>query len=758
MSPAAPGEILRQTLTLCPLPPVPAPPEDVLDGRSVLVINGSDPVRRSVCRAVCRYGGTPVTDPDATRIDAIIDLTLHGDPEETCPGAWREPMRRTVAALQHVYPDWVTETDARRLHYVAVTAMGGPMGLRPEQDSRPLSGIWAGIAKTLPRELAACQSRVIDLGPVADPGEAIVREMFAGDLLEVGLRYEERLTILPRQSAVDGAPIEMTPADVLLLTGGGRGIGFEIAAEMARGTGCRVIVSGRTRLPGEDTPWLTADADEFADLALRAYREREPGEPLPVVRRRIEGMRQVREIYGNLRRAREAGLRIDYHAADVTRAEDLAALLAAAGPGLSMVVHNAGVDAPTRLPRKTAEEFLRVIEVKVDGFLRLTEALEGRPLKMLCAVGSLTGRYGGMIGQIDYAAANEGLARLAMWTGHSAGHPVKSLSWPTWHDLGLITNLGAASRYMTPISVPTGVAAWRAELAHAGSGEIGFVADIGEITPRQLCGITLPSDWEGRTELLTRRFLLGQVVRYGPGTLLETEHRIDGEWAAFLDDVRVAGVRGVPISLLLEYMLAGASWLAPPLGPLLPVAGMRDVWVNAGALAAGGGSSVFHRLVRPDPHSPDWQVRVELSRDGRPFARGTAVFQPEPPPSVIGRGGPPERRARDYLWRPFLTDVDSWTLDDQAGCWSAEVTRTRASDLFTMTSPPRITLPIAHLEAAIATASGRSEVWRLASLDLHEPRGTPARLLLGADGAGQVVDAERRPLVSIGRCRWDDQP
>jgi hypothetical protein len=142
------------------------------------------------------------------------------------------------------------------------------------------------------------------------------------------------------------------------------------------------------------------------------------------------------------------------------------------------------------------------------------------------------------------------------------------------------------------------------------------------------------------------------------------------------------------------------------------------------------------------------------------------VFQPAPVASGAatggsGTGGPgggalPDRRTRRYVWRPFPIEVGPWNPEESAGCWSAEVERSRPSDLFTLTSPPRVGLPIAHLETAIAVAPGDSGTWRLGSLDLHEPRGVPVRVLIGACGAVRIVDSDGRPLVSIGGSMWSE--
>ncbi|MEU4805105.1 SDR family oxidoreductase [Actinosynnema sp. NPDC023587] len=742
------GGLLRQTLSLHPLGRLAPPPPGVLATRSVLVLNGTAALRATVAEAVRGLGGVVREDADGP-VDVIVDLALCGTGGED----WRPAMRRTVAALRAVYGDWADESAAGRLRYLAVTSLGGTMGLADQPDALPLSGAWAGLAKTLPREFPVCGVRVVDLGPVDDPGAALVAELLADGPLEVGVRGDRRWTILPRAAAVDGAEIVIEPTDLVLITGGGRGIGFEFALDVASRTGCEVVVSGRGPLPGPDEDWSTADDGRFEELTKAAYRDRV--DPLPAVRARIRRMREARSVVANLARARAAGARVRYEVCDVTDAASVSALVASAGPRLAFVVHNAGVDAPTRLANKTPDQVLAVIAVKVDGFSHLLAALGDRPLKALCAVGSLTGRYGGMVGQVDYAAANDGLARLAMWAGHRLAYPVKSLSWPTWDGLGLITNLEAAARYMRPIPVAAGLAAWRSELAHAGRGEVGFLSEIGAVTPGQLAGLVVPSDWANRAPLLTRRFLLGEVTAYQPGRLFDTAHRVEAGWAAFLDDVRTGGAPGVPVSLALEYLLAGAEWLAPPTGPDA-IATAEDLWAWTPGLAVPHGSCVLLRRARVVGTANPWRVRVELLRAGEPVAGAVFAFGPRPEPRWSpAPAARPRRSGADYRWRPYAVDVGPWR--EGAGGWTTSVRPSRPADLVVRTDPPEFRLPVGHLEAALAVsrADAGAVRWRADRLDLHGVgSGVPAREVTAADDAFLVTGAGNFPLIGLSKSRW----
>ena len=122
-----------------------------------------------------------------------------------------------------------------------------------------------------------------------------------------------------------------------------------------------------------------------------------------------------RESALNLAEAHRRGLAITYEKCDVRAPDEVRQVVARIGRRLRLVVHNAGIAAPTRLRNKSIDVVLNVVGTKVEGFVNLVEALRGQNVELFCNVGSASGRIGGMVGQIDYAASNEALTRLGFW-------------------------------------------------------------------------------------------------------------------------------------------------------------------------------------------------------------------------------------------------------------------------------------------------------------------------------------------------------
>jgi NAD(P)-dependent dehydrogenase (short-subunit alcohol dehydrogenase family) len=97
---------------------------------------------------------------------------------------------------------------------------------------------------------------------------------------------------------------------------------------------------------------------------------------------------------------------------------------------LDGIVPGAGVLADRLLADKTADEFTRVWETKVNGARALAEAARGE-LRFLVLFGSISGVFGNR-GQADYSAANDALDTLArIWTPRACGR-VLTIDWGPW--------------------------------------------------------------------------------------------------------------------------------------------------------------------------------------------------------------------------------------------------------------------------------------------------------------------------------------
>ncbi|WP_026163760.1 KR domain-containing protein [Kribbella catacumbae] len=752
-------------------------------GRTLVL--GGDPVLRSRVRdrlAAEGVDATAVDLPDdgsgdelveAARallaeigpVDGIVDLGVAAGFALSAKGTWQTALRQTVAVLKAVYDDWAAETDANRLFYLAVTTMGGRMGYDGEGVDQPLGGIWAGLAKSLPQELPNCRVKVLDLAAEADPAQYILRELRTWDLFEIGWRAEDRSTLAAGKHVAGPARLDLSPADTVLLSGGGRGLGFALARELAGRFGCRILVSGRHPLP-YDEEWAGLSDDEFERRERDRLINRQAGSTVREIRADTERRRARREALHNLEEAGQRGLPIEYHPGDITDPAFTQALLDSAGPSLRVVIHNAGVAAPTRLRNKTVDSFLATIQTKVDGFVALLAALGDRRVDYFCNVGSVSGRLGGMIGQIDYAAANEALTRMGFWAG-GQGQPVTTICWPTWQRLGLIANFDAALRYADAMPVAAGLRIWTDQIEAAEPGEVMVLGGIGRaVSPGQLKGFANFRDHPDTDRLQSLGHYLGEVEVFEPFRSIRSRTQLAGGTHPCLTEFTVAGDRALPVSVVLEYALSVGDWVTPEGFPELWLSRFRDVVLSVPALVGNGGGFELVKAGSGRKTDDTWEVTVSLvDGAGRPVLRGVAEYESKPPlgPDPVARqavarqGGwevqPPLAEETGIAWSGVLYRPPRWRCGPD-GQLAARVDEVPSSDEWTLPVPPSTVLPHAAIEAILRarTAQSRSiEEIRIAELGIGaQPIGSAVSVVGSPDRTSwQVIDDAGQCMLTL---------
>jgi NAD(P)-dependent dehydrogenase (short-subunit alcohol dehydrogenase family) len=709
------------------LEPLPVAPSTRLAAKKIVVIGGSAETYRQLAGTLTRHRAEVFHfAPEATdlgqaaasfksqtgSIDGIIDLNVAETGDRVSDMPWQSALGRTVALLKVYYEEWATTTEATRLFYMPVTRLGGTMGFGEGQIIQPFGGIWAGLAKTLPREIPNCNVRILDFSPedYRELDQIIGRELYRWGLFEIGYKAGKRFGLACHLAQAVVPEISLGSADTVLISGGGRGIGLALAKSLARNFNCRVIVTGRHPLPSPDEPWLKLSEPEFKQYTQNLFKSLPPGKKIGAVRREVEQIKSHKELYDNLQQVAAEGLRVEYRTCDFKYPEQVEHLLAEIGPALSGVIHNAGVDTPVRLPSKPTEVFVQTVETKLTGFMNLFTALKERNLKFFCNVGSLTGRWGGMVGQLDYASGNEGLSRLGLWAAQQVDYPLKTLCWPTWNRLGMIANFEATLKYMPAMDVEEGVYHWQAELLSGGSGEICFNGPVGRaLSPVYLRGFPVISEVPQAEKLYPQLFYTGEVSDFGIFHFIRAVSRLEPRRTPGLYDFRIDNQPALPVSLLLEYALALGEWVAPEGWPTLYLTSISGLEVTLNSLAISGENLEFEQTARGRWESGHWLVDMQLARIGvggkTKLAQMTLVYSREQPPQPAPQ---PLTQAANvqpldlavtpgYKWGGMVMKLASWQ-QSRSGSYYGKVAACEASDIWTALYLPHLRLPCAGFE------------------------------------------------------------
>lgn len=475
-----------------------------------------------------------------------------------------------------------------------------------------------GFARTLHLERPEVAVWVIDL-PYGHPEAAgwIAAEVAAGTAGYTEAHYDtdgrRRVPVLrplplPLPPTGPASP-PLGPEDVVLVSGGGKGITAECALTLALGCGARLGLLGRSR--PEDDPELAANLHRFA----------------------------------------AAGARLAYVAADVTDQAEVAAAVARIeaelGP-VTALLHGAGSNRPRLLGALTEEDFRRTLAPKVRGFANLLAAVDPARLRLAVSFGSIIARIG-LQGEADYATANEWLARATAELGRDLPHcRCLTLEWSVWSGVGMGERLGTLESLLhqgiTPIPPDVGLALLGPLLALADGGSapasVVVAGRFGEP----------PTLTVERPELPLLRFLEKPRVYY-PGIELVADAEISADTDPYLADHVFRGEPLFAAVLGLEAMAQVAMALVGTIE--LPV--FEDVQLTRPVAVPAGRSTTLRiaALVR-EPGT----VEV-VCRDG---ATGFAADHFR----AICRFGPRPAEAGARLLRPLAGSGERVALDPAA--------------------------------------------------------------------------------------------
>jgi NAD(P)-dependent dehydrogenase (short-subunit alcohol dehydrogenase family) len=449
-APRSPGPALeRSTLRAVPLDPqVPRPALSLPVGAEIWLTNDDAQLSEALehqlretglrthrvpCAALCRLerpallGGLVVLAPRAEVPDAFLADALRG--------------------LRHAAPALRAAGRSGAATLVTVSRLDGAFGLAGLDPWRePVDGGLAGMAKTAAREWPEVHCKALDLSSdlksLQETASALAEEMALTGPAEVGVTPAGHFAlecVAQPLSPAEHAD-QFTPGDVIVLSGGARGVTAEAAVALAGAFRPTLILLGRSPEPGPEPDWLaplTGEAEIKRELGVRAN----GNASLKVIGEQYRQVAAQREIRRTLDLIEAAGARAVYRSADIRDADAVAGVLAAVrrdfGP-VRGLVHGAGVLADARIEDKTDEQFDRVYGTKVVGLRNLLRAVDTEKLKALVLFSSSTARFG-RAGQVDYAVANEVLNKIAQHQARRLPRcRVVSVNWGPW-DGGMVT-------------------------------------------------------------------------------------------------------------------------------------------------------------------------------------------------------------------------------------------------------------------------------------------------------------------------------
>jgi NAD(P)-dependent dehydrogenase (short-subunit alcohol dehydrogenase family) len=330
--------------------------------------------------------------------------------------------------------------------FATVSRLDGSFGcLEGSTLLDPLSGGLAGLVKTAAREWPEVSCRAIDLGEFPDPAAAataLADELLSTGEIETGLSAQGRTTLklVDLPAAPTPAWYPVSSGDVVVITGGGRGVTASAATALTHACNPTLLLLGRSPQPAAEPEWLASLEEE--PRIKRAILEHAGGKLHPKeIEERYQQVIAGRELKGTLEKITAAGGKVLYRAVDIRNSDAVAALLQEIRSGygpIRGIVHGAGVLADRLITDKSREQFAAVYGTKVAGLRSLFAATAEDDIRFIALFSSTTGRFG-RSGQVDYAVANEVLNKLAQDEARRRpGCRTVSINWGPW-DGGMVT-------------------------------------------------------------------------------------------------------------------------------------------------------------------------------------------------------------------------------------------------------------------------------------------------------------------------------
>lgn len=311
-----------------------------------------------------------------------------------------------------------------------------------------------GVAQSVTQEFAGLSARTVDIDMANEGGASaaaaieraapiVLAELAgsaAGPSSEPLVAWRGRHRWVARYEPVrvdahvataDTPPRPLRRDGHYLITGGLGSIGLEVAGNLARAPGARLVLVSRSAFPdsSEWDGWLAAhEADDLTSMRIA----------------RLQAL-----IAG--------GAQVWVAQADVTDGAALGNVLADAetrfGP-LHGVVHAAGAEKTMTLLSQTSPELcLAQLAPKREGLIALEQLFKGRTLDF-CIVQSSLSSCLGALGMVGYVAAHHYVDAFVARHNATSSQPWTSANWDNWltwkepefaHEHG-----GAAAYYMTP--------------------------------------------------------------------------------------------------------------------------------------------------------------------------------------------------------------------------------------------------------------------------------------------------------------------
>jgi malonyl CoA-acyl carrier protein transacylase len=390
----------------------------------------------------------------------------------------------------------------------------------PKAKVYPVYGAVSGMMKSINKELKNTLVKIVDFN-YADPSkkfdeiaDKFIAELNSGDTkVETGYsKKDERYRITIENIRPEVKDSFVKDGDVVIVSGGARGITFEILKEVMNNFKIKPVIIGLSDISNINPDFLRKEADDKYLMNVLAA-EMKGAKPLDI-KRAVGRVRGEIDTYNNLKTLEGYGAQIEYYAVDVTDAKRMKEVISKYDK-IDGIIHAAGFEESQPMEKKDLKTFNAVFDTKINGALNIIEAVEGKAYRYFIGFSSVSARFGNEA-QTDYSAANEMLTRLLQAQKRRfSDRTFKIYDWTGWGEVGMATKESVmkvlSSLGMKLMPVKTGVGMFMADLYDTRDEEVVVTNVMPAFDIDGIMTIKNPGDGSPETPFL------GEVLEEKPG-------------------------------------------------------------------------------------------------------------------------------------------------------------------------------------------------------------------------------------------------
>ncbi len=304
-----------------------------------------------------------------------------------------------------------------------------------------------GMFLSLGHEFSSVQFRVLAIDSETNLSHAI-RQALNKDQKVVETYYKENrlFTVtgeIENLELSQESVLSLGPDDVVVLSGGARGITYQLAQKLAE-FGCKLVFLGTTPIyPDVNYKNLLSHGLPSAKTIDGEIRQRINGISEEDLVKERAALTKGLEIVANVEQLRAQGIEASYYRCDVANKTQLAKVakeILRRYEKIGAIVHGAGILRDNFAKQMSWQDFLAVTDVKFRGALNLYKAFGDHGLRLFVCLSSAAAVQGNP-GQVNYSTANRMMsAFMSVLQSERNDMVCKSLHLPPIQGAGMAEN------------------------------------------------------------------------------------------------------------------------------------------------------------------------------------------------------------------------------------------------------------------------------------------------------------------------------